>query len=56
MRTFKKDNRIEKTNDKFIIDALLSSGFKEVEPKPKAVEDIEEETEEAPKKGRRRGE
>lgn len=50
MRTFKKDNRIEKTNDKFIIDALLSSGFKEVEQKPKAVEEIEEE--QTPKRSR----
>ncbi len=30
MRTFKKGDRLEKTNDVFIIDALLQSGYEEV--------------------------
>lgn len=35
MRTFKKDDRILQTNDKIIADAILNSGFVEVEATPK---------------------
>lgn len=34
MRTFKKDDRILQTNDNIIADAILNSGFKEVEATP----------------------
>lgn len=34
MRTFKKDDRILQTNDNIIADAILNSGFVEVEATP----------------------
>lgn len=34
MRTFKKDDRILQTNDNIIADAILNSGFKEVDATP----------------------
>lgn len=43
MRTFKKDDRILQTNDNIIADAILNSGFKEVEVTP-----IEDELPEVP--------
>lgn len=43
MRTFKKDDRILQTNDNIIADAILNSGFKEVEVTP-----IENELSEVP--------
>ena len=49
-------NGVGETNDKYLISWFKSHGYKMEEIKPKKVEEIEEETEEAPKKGRRRGE
>lgn len=49
-------NGAGETNDKYLISWFKAHGYKTEETKPKAVEEIEEETEEAPKKGRRRGE
>lgn len=56
MRTFKKNDRILQTNDNIIADAILNSGFVEVEATP--VEDElpevpqDDEVEETPKKRR----
>lgn len=43
MRTFKKDDRILQTNDNIIADAILNSGFVEVEATP-----VEDELPEVP--------
>ena len=46
MRTFRKDDRVERTKDQFIADALLQSGFKEVKV------ELKEEVKESKKKAK----
>ncbi len=43
MRTFKKGDRIERTRDRFIADALLQSGFIEVKEDVKEIKELKKE-------------